>query len=72
MDSDSKHDGHNTGAPPLSEKDLYWLHQLESVAVPPVLMPMRATEKLGKLGLIELRSSKLTLTDRGRQVIQRP
>jgi hypothetical protein len=72
MDSDSKHDRHNTGVPPLSDKDLYWLHQLESVAVPPVLMPMRATEKLGKLGLIELRSSKLTLTDRGRQVIQRP
>jgi len=72
MNSDSKHDGYDAGVPPLSEKDLYWLHQLQSVAVSPVLMPMRATEKLGKLGLIELRSSKLTLTDRGRQIIQRP
>jgi hypothetical protein len=71
MNTDSKHDGPDEGVPPLSDKDLYWLHQLESVAVPPVLMPMRATEKLGKLGLIELRSSKLTLTDRGRQLIHR-
>jgi Mn-dependent DtxR family transcriptional regulator len=36
-----------------------------------VLVPMRTTEKLGKLGLIELRASRLTLTERGRQILGR-
>jgi hypothetical protein len=64
-------DGHGANAPALTAEDVHWLHQLEVVAPTRALLPMRATEKLGKLGLIELRSSKLILTDRGRQFLNR-
>ena len=53
----------------LTAEEIHWLHQLETVTPARVLMPMRTTEKLGKLGLIELRASRLTLTERGRQVL---
>jgi hypothetical protein len=55
----------------LTAEDMHWLHQLETVAPTRALLPMRATEKLGRLGLIELRASKLTLTDPGRQLLNR-
>ncbi|MEO8442478.1 MAG: hypothetical protein ABI547_08320 [Betaproteobacteria bacterium] len=60
---------HGASVPLLSAEDMHWLHQLETVAPTRALSPMRATEKLGKLGLIELRASKLTLTDRGRHLL---
>ena len=63
--------GRSANVPPLTAEDVHWLHQLETVAPTRALLPMRETEKLGKLGLIELRASKLTLTDRGRQVLNR-
>jgi|SoiMethySBSTD1v2_1073268.scaffolds.fasta_scaffold534407_1 hypothetical protein len=55
----------------LTAEEIHWLHQLETVAPARVLVPMRTTEKLGKLGLIELRASRLTLTERGRQILGR-
>ena len=61
-------DGHGADAPGLTAEDVHWLHQLEITAPTRALLPMRATEKLGKLGLIELRSSKLMLTERGQQL----
>ena len=69
----------DTGSAPLRSRDngeltaeeMHWLHQLETVTPARVLVPMRTTEKLGKLGLIELRASRLTLTERGRQVLAR-
>ena len=63
--------GRSMSVPVLTAEDLHWLHQLETVAPTRTLLPMHETEKLGKLGLIELRASKLTLTDRGRQVLNR-
>ena len=62
-------DGIGISGSALTAEDLHWLHQLESVAPTRALLPMRETEKLGKLGLIELRASKLTLTDRGRHLL---
>ena len=53
----------------LTADDLRWLQQLAAVMPHQVLLPMRKTEKFGKLGLIELRSATLTLTDRGRQAL---
>jgi len=55
----------------LTAEEMHWLHQLETVTPARGLVPMRTTEKLGKLGLIELRASRLTLTERGRQVLAR-
>ena len=54
----------------LTAEEMHWLHQLETTPAR-VLVPMRTTEKLGKLGLIELRASRLTLTERGRQLLGR-
>ena len=64
-------DAHSASGAVLTAEDVRWLHLLETAAPTRALLPMRATEKLGKLGLIELRASKLTLTDRGRQVLHR-
>jgi hypothetical protein len=55
----------------LTAEEMHWLRQLETVTPARVLIPMRTTEKLGKLGLIELRASRLTLTERGRQILGR-
>jgi hypothetical protein len=64
-------DAHSASGAMLTAEDVHWLHQLETVAPTRALLPMRATEKLGKLGLIELRASKLTLTERGRHFLHR-
>lgn len=64
-------DGRGARSPVLTAEDVQWLHQLETVAPTRALLPLRATEKLGKFGLIELRASKLILTDRGRQLLNR-
>ena len=55
----------------LTAEEMHWLQQMETVTPARVLVPMRTTEKLGKLGLIELRASRLTLTERGRQILGR-
>jgi len=64
-------DGRSASVAVLTAEDVHWLHQLETVAPTRALLPMRETEKLGKLGLIEIRASKLTLTDRGRHLLNR-
>lgn len=69
MAINSDTDLHTGDSAKLTVEELRWLHQLESVSHRRVLLPMRTTEKLGKLGLIELRSSQLTLTERGRQFL---
>jgi hypothetical protein len=64
-------DVRSASGPVLTAEDVHWLRQLETVAPTRALLPMRATAKLGKLGLIELRASKLTLTDRARHLLNR-
>jgi hypothetical protein len=54
----------------LTDEDCRWLRQLESVFPTRPLLPMRTTERLGKLGLVELRSRKLMITDKGRQFLR--
>lgn len=54
----------------LSNEDCQWLRQLAAVHPTRPLVPLRTTERLGKLGLIELRLRKLMITDKGRHFLR--
>jgi hypothetical protein len=61
----------DAGTSRLTGEDLIWLRQLATVLPTRPLVPMRTTERLGKLGLIELRARTLMITDKGRQYLRR-